>query len=99
MNDPNHPSAKQIFFEALEKETPDQRATYLDQACRGNLELRKRVENLLAKHFQQDNFMKQPVVEDSSAATPAAPMPEGPGMTIGRYNLREKIGEGGCGIV
>ena len=78
MSNPNHPSEKEIFFEALEKDTPDQRAAYLDDACRGDLELRKRVEDLLAKHFQQDDFMKQPAVEDSSAASPRAPLPGGP---------------------
>src|SRR5204863_8181609 len=59
--------------------------------------LRRRVEDLLGKHFQQDGFMNEPAVERSLAAAPSDSSSEGPGTVIGRYKLREKIGEGGCG--
>ena len=39
------------------------------------------------------------VVFGPAGAAPAAPVSEKPGDRIGRYKLREKIGEGGCGIV
>src|SRR5262245_33441725 len=98
-NAPNHRSEKEIFFEAIEKATPDQRAAYIDGACGGDALLRRQVEALLAKHFQQDSFMKEPAVEAPTVAAPAVSFSEAVGTVIDRYKLREKIGEGGCGVV
>src|SRR5213594_638356 len=80
---------KEIFCEAIEKATPEERAAYLDGACGKDLLLRQRVEDLLAKHFQQDSFMKEPAVERS--ATVVVPLSETPGTVIGRYKLLEKL--------
>jgi serine/threonine protein kinase/tetratricopeptide (TPR) repeat protein len=89
---------KEIFFELLEKATPEERADFLDRACGQDLLLRRRVEDLQAKHFQQDGFMQGPAVHDASTA--ALPPPsEGPGTIIDRYKLLEKLGEGGFGAV
>src|SRR5438874_4938111 len=93
----NEQSEKEIFCEAIEKGTPGERAAYLDGACGKDLSLRQRVEELLAKHFQQDSFMKKPAVEASP--TVVMPLSEGPGTVIGRYKLLEKLGEGGFGAV
>jgi len=90
-------TAKEIFFEAIEKATPQERAAYLDGACGKDPALRRQVEDLLAKHFQQDSFMKQPAAEASK--TVVVPISEGPGTVIGRYKLLEKLGEGGFGAV
>ncbi len=90
-------SEKEIFFEAIEKATPEERAAYLDGACGKDVLLRRRVEDLLARHFQKDTFMKQPAVEGSP--TIALPLSEGLGTVIDRYKLLEKLGEGGFGIV
>src|SRR6266516_4103742 len=101
MSEPNtthRGSEKEVFFEAIEKATPEERAAFLDEACGQDPVLRRRVEDLLAKHFQQDGFMNGPAVEGSLAA-PSDSSSEGPGTVIGRYKLREKIGEGGCGVV
>ena len=38
---------KAIFMAALERTTPADRAAYLDEACAGNMALRRRVEALL----------------------------------------------------
>ena len=56
----NNHSEKEIFLAAIEKATPQERAAYLDGACGKDLLLRQRVEDLLAKHSQQDSFMKDP---------------------------------------
>src|SRR5215208_3865705 len=94
----NRRTEREIFVEAIEKPTPEERAAYLDGACGPEAsELRQRVEALLAKHFQQDSFMKQPAVESSK--TVVLPISEGPGTVIGRYKLLEKLGEGGFGAV
>ena len=91
-------SEKDIFFEVIEKATPEERAQCLDAACGQDLLLRRRVEDLLARHYQEDSFMRQPAVD----GTPTADFPtlaEGPGTFIDRYKLLEKLGEGGFGAV
>src|SRR5215475_14473048 len=93
----NHRSEKEIFFEAMEKATPEERAAYLDGACGKDVPLRRRVEDLLAKHFRQDAFMKEPAVAGSP--TIVLPLSEGLGTVIDRYKLLEKLGEGGFGVV
>src|SRR5215216_4746252 len=95
----NRKSEKDIFSQAVEKSTPQERAAYLDGACGKDLSLRQRVEQLLAKHFEQDSFMKKPVVKGSGTIVVVPPLSEGPGTVIGRYKLLEKLGEGGFGAV
>ena len=111
MDQSHHPPAgteKEIFFEALDRGTPAERAAYLDGACGKDLTLRRRVQLLLDHHFLQDSFMKDAAVDrdprtntvpPAGEATVAAPPQEGPGTVIGRYKLLEKIGEGGFGLV
>ena len=41
--------AKEIFFGALEHASPEELASYLDNACAGDLTLRTRVEELLLR--------------------------------------------------
>jgi serine/threonine protein kinase/tetratricopeptide (TPR) repeat protein len=99
-------SEKEIFFEALDKNTPEGRAGFLDGACGKNTALRARVEALLADHFHEDAFMEKPAAapREEPAKTikldmAASPKDEAVGQIIGRYKLLEKLGEGGCGAV
>ena len=41
---------KDKFLTALEKDTPEELAAFLDDACHDNPELRRQVESLLAAH-------------------------------------------------
>jgi RNA polymerase sigma-70 factor, ECF subfamily len=52
-----------IFFAALGKKTTAERADYLDRACGGDAELRRRVERLLMAYPQAADFMARPAVE------------------------------------
>ena len=73
------------------------REAYLIQVCAGDQALRERVESLLTIHDEEQTFLKS---KDNVAATiDATTSTEKPGAVIGRYTLREQIGEGGMGSV
>jgi hypothetical protein len=100
MNGPEqNRSEKEIFFEALDKNTPEERAAFLDGACGRDPTRRARVEALLADHFQEDAFMQQPAVEGERPTIRESHISEAAGTVIGRYKLLQKIGEGGMGVV
>ncbi|MGA2748959.1 MAG: serine/threonine-protein kinase, partial [Verrucomicrobiota bacterium] len=95
MSDPNESSEESLFQAALEKSSPEERAAFLDVACRDNPALRARLEMLLEGFFKAEGFLPdQPAGQEA-----LVPVTEKPGDRIGRYKLREKIGEGGCGVV
>ena len=89
---------KSIFSEALEKQTPQERAAYLDKACGSDASLRAKVEALLKAHEQAGSFLDAPPF-DPNVTLNTSPLTEGPGTIIGRYKLLEQIGEGGFGVV
>lgn len=103
--------AKEIFLQALELK-PDQVPQLLETACKGNSELRMRVEALLDAHQNAGDFLggdagENTVIKDfseeneseeriSSASRSSAPQA---GTTLGPYKLIKQIGEGGMGSV
>jgi serine/threonine protein kinase len=90
-----------IFFAALQKGTPEERAAYLDQACGPDMELRGCVERLLKALPQGAALpptLKAPAPGVDST-TDETPLSERPGSMIGPYRLMEQIGEGGMGLV
>src|SRR5688572_17544761 len=86
-----------LFIEALEKEDPAQRAAFLERACAGDTDLRRRIDRLLARHEEGGGFLEPPA--HTLAATIDDPVPERPGTVVGPYRLMEEIGEGGMGLV
>jgi serine/threonine protein kinase len=90
--------AKAIFLQAVEKHDPGEWPAFLDQACPGQPELRRRVEVLLEAHREVGTATHQ--------AGDECPPPcgtwgavEQPGAVIGPYKLLQQIGEGGMGTV
>jgi serine/threonine protein kinase/tetratricopeptide (TPR) repeat protein len=92
----NEEQAKSVFLAALER-SADQWPGLLDEACRGNAELRARVEQLLYAHQAMGEIGGQRT-QDRGQET-LVPISEGPGTLIGTYKLLQQIGEGGFGLV
>ncbi|WP_165226845.1 serine/threonine-protein kinase [Aquisphaera insulae] len=87
---------------------PEERGAFLDEACRGEPEIRERVDRLLAFDARsgpdEDGFLKSPVVRTLGGPPsaffplPQAPEPELPSH-ISRYRILRRHGEGGMGTV
>src|SRR5262245_36740895 len=91
------PSEKSLFFAAIEITSVDERAAYLDRACRDDTQLRAEVEALLRAHHEPQRLLDAP--EAVVPTVDEASHREQPGTVIGPYKLLEQIGEGGFGVV
>ena len=89
-------AAKQILGEALERPAAE-RPAYLDEACGGDAELRRRIEALIESDEQNWSLMEAPAASSSSLA--AGLYPKFSGERIGVYEILQEIGHGGMGIV
>jgi serine/threonine protein kinase/Tfp pilus assembly protein PilF len=101
------PNREEAIFDGALQLPPDQRAAYVAAACGGDAALQQRVAVLLEAHGRAGGFL-EPAAPASPAAPVAgprgtivvsAPATEQPGDIIGRYKIRENLGEGGCGVV
>src|SRR5580658_4509351 len=98
---------REIFDAAVELTSAEARSAYLIGSCGQDAALRAQVQALLHAHEQAGGFLptddsKLPAAMSGQTLVAAAglfPVAEKVGDRIGRYKLREKIGEGGCGVV
>ena len=88
---------KQLFTRALKQKDED-RASFLEQVCNGDEELRSEVESLLASFEESDHFIEMPVA--GAAAEVFAELPPSlVGRRLGHYEILTILGEGGVGEV
>ena len=107
------PLPDEVLATLLELPDPAQSRRLLDQACVGDPDLRTEVEALMQTQAEAERFFAAGSsalalgADDLDLATPgfsgvgsASPVvDERIGTRIGRYQLLERIGEGGCGVV
>src|SRR6516162_7293151 len=101
--------AEAVFFAALAKVDPAERAAYLNEACGTDADLRRQVDRLLAAHPQVGSFLQEGAAhpsplasvgpEVSGSATVDVASTERPGTVVGPYKLLQQIGEGDMGVV
>jgi len=87
-----------ILAEALEKNTAQTQAAYLDSVCGDDTSVRQEVESLLQVENRLGDFLET-TVDDLGITLDSLSVMEGPGTVIGRYHLLERIGEGGMAVV
>jgi eukaryotic-like serine/threonine-protein kinase len=95
----NPPKGEETIFAEALRLPPEERADYLAHATQGNAELRQRVESLLGSYGTGDFLEHAAAPQLRQTLDVTVPLTEKTGETIGRYKLREQIGEGGCGVV
>ncbi|MBV9958466.1 MAG: protein kinase, partial [Acidobacteria bacterium] len=91
MNQARWQQVKELFHAALERE-PLRRASFLQEACAGDAELRAEIESLIAAHERPGSFLDVPPPEDAQPELKA-------GETLGHYRISSALGEGGMGVV
>lgn len=93
---------EEVLYEGLiSLDDPSQRQGFLEETCRGNPEMRARLEAMAATRDEAEQFFG--ITLDTAFEPPPEPdasaMLESVGTRIGRYLLLERLGEGGCGAV
>jgi serine/threonine-protein kinase len=84
---------KAVFLRACEL-APDQVGAYLDQACEGDEELRRKVEHMLAQHAGSSatDILQRPSAPRSQTLADGA-------IISGRFRIKRFVGSGGMGEV
>lgn len=103
-------TSTEIFAQAIEIASAEERQVFLEQACAGDGQLRAKVEGLLKAHQAAGSFLEKPIAriedqilpetggiraETDSNQDPPADHGEGRSSVIGPCKLLQQIGEGG----
>jgi eukaryotic-like serine/threonine-protein kinase len=89
---------KQIFNSAINYR-PEERDSFLSEACLGDTNLRREVESLIASHEQSGSFIDDPAFVAAASLLAEEKVALGDGDIIGSYEIRSFISRGGMGEV
>jgi serine/threonine protein kinase/Tol biopolymer transport system component len=89
---------KQIFNSAI-MYRPEERSSFISQACSGDEELRSEVESLIASHEESGSFIDKPAFEAAATLLANEKAELNGGQNIGSYEVISFINRGGMGEV
>ncbi len=98
MNAQRWQQVNDLFHSAVER-APEERAAFLNEACRGDETLCREVKSLLASHERTKNFIESPAFETAPELLISDGASELIGELIGHYLIERLIGVGGMGEV
>jgi len=87
-----------VFQEALDR-PPLERASFLDQACAGDDELKHEANSLIAAHDEAGGFIEQPAMAQDAHVLLGSDPDGNFGREIGPYRIVERLGAGGMAEV
>src|SRR5271157_1404732 len=87
------------IYQEAEGRPRGERASFLDQACGGDADLREEVERMLAGDSAAAGFLETPAVEMAARALAAEAVRISPGSRLGPYEIVSLAGAGGMGEV
>lgn len=93
--------AKELFCQAVEFVDPNMADSFLAIQCAGNSAVHAMVQRLLVAHRTPDTILDSPDRHklDKEEFDYDPPTPLNLGQCVGRYEIRQLIGEGGMGLV
>src|SRR5438270_4087476 len=98
MNPETYQHIQALLQSALERE-PDERDSFLDEACAGDESLRRQVESLLFSHEQAGSFLESPAARVGAPLVNGARAKLAAGDAVGPYTILSRIGSGGMAEV
>src|SRR5262245_43540686 len=78
---------------------PDERESFLRQACAGDAARQHDVRSLLAADEHAGSFLQEPAIHVAARALADDPLTLSPGSRLGPYEIATQIGAGGMGEV
>lgn len=88
----------ELFYAALDR-APEQRNTFLKEACGSDSLLQQEIESLLAAYDGSEDFIRSPASKNALEFLLHREVQLDPGDRIGAYNIVREIERGGMGAV
>jgi len=89
---------EEVLQAALDR-PPQERASFLIEACAGDVQLQREAHSLIDAHDNAGDFIEEPAMAQDARVLLSDPAEAGVGREIGPYKIVERLGGGGMGEV